>query len=224
MTRTVSLISLLAAASILLASPVFAEDSPGEAGGKAHDDHQHPAHAHGSIAGDAPLSGQSVYQLDAPWHESRGGTIQLSALRGHPVLVLLFYGTCQSVCPVLVRDLQRIDEQIPAAQRADLRLLLVTFDPAVDTPERLATYAKEHGIDSDRWKLLHGSADQVRELAAVLGVRYRATGDGQYSHTQRITLLDREGTVVDHFDGITRPIEPIVQRVTEELGTEHAGH
>lgn len=223
MIRPLSLVSVVASACLLLAAPLRAEDTPEKSAAGAHDAHQHAGHAHESMTGDAPVAGHSVYQLDTPWRDARGDTLELSSLRGHPVLVLLFYGTCESVCPVLVRDLQRIDEQIPAAQRADLRYLLISFDPTVDTPERLAAYAKAHGIDSKHWKLLHGTPDQVRELAAVLGVRYRATGNGQYSHTQRITLLDREGAVADHFDGVARPIEPIAQRVIEELGAND-GH
>lgn len=220
MNRVLPLVPLIVAIALVAASPLRAEDAGKPAAGGAHDPHaQHGAHhgGHEALPGETPLPGLSVYQLDSPWRDAAGGERTLASLRGHPVLVLLFYGTCQSVCPVLVRDLQRIDEKIPEAPRADLRHLLVSFDPKVDTPERLAAYAKEHGLDPARWTLLHGSADQVRELAAVLGVRYRASGDGQYSHTQRITLLDREGRVVESFDGVARPIEPIAARVTKEL-------
>ena len=184
--------------------------------------HEHH-HGHENLSGDAPLPNRSVYQLEGTWTNAAGRPLRLADLRGRPVLALLFYGTCQSACPVLVRDLQRVDDQLSAGERAGLRFLLVTFDPGVDTPERLAAYAKEHGLASDRWTLAHGSDDQVRELAAVLGVKYRATGDGQYSHTQRITLLDRDGTVVEKFDGIDRPIDPIVARTKQELANAAGG-
>lgn len=220
MNRILPLAVLSATIALATASPLRAEDAGKTGGAEAHDPHAHHGAHHGgheALPGETPLPGLSVYQLDTPWRDAAGGERTLASLRGHPVLVLLFYGTCESVCPVLVRDLQRIDEGIPEAQRAGLRHLMVSFDPKVDTPERLAEYAKTHGLDLERWALLHGSPDQVRELAAVLGVRYRATGNGQYSHTQRITLLDREGRVVDSFDGVGRPIEPIVARVAKEL-------
>ena len=41
----------------------------------------------------------------------------------------------------------------------------------------------------------------------VLGIRYRATADGEYSHTMRLTLLDRDGVVVDRVDGLQQPLE-----------------
>ena len=95
----------------------------------------------------------------------------------------------------------------------DAEEILVTIDPEVDTPARLRAYAEKHGLDPARWSLLHGSPEQVRVLANVLGFRYRPTGDGQWSHTIRIHLLDGAGVVIDHYDGLTRPVEPIAARV-----------
>ena len=198
--RTVCLVL----AAVFAATPAVAEEPP--------------AHVHGeALEGDTPLAERSVYQLSGAFTDAHGRPFRLSELRGKPVLALLFYGTCQSACPILVRDLQRIDASLSPVEQQGVRFLLVTFDPAVDTPERLAAYAKEHGLGTTRWTLLNGTPDQVRELAAVLGVRYRATGDGQYSHTQRIVLLDREGVVVEKFDGLDRPLEPIVARTRKEI-------
>lgn len=212
-----SLVLLLARSAA--APPAAAAPGEQEAGASVHEHH----HAHESLSGDSPLPGRSLYQLSGAWTDASGRTLRLADLRGRPVLVLLFYGTCQSACPILVRDLQRVDEQLSPAERAGLRYLLVSFDPEIDTPPRLAAYAKEHGLTGDRWTLAHGGAGEVRELAAVLGVKYRATGDGQYSHTQRITLLDRDGTVAEEFDGIDRPLDPIVVRTRQELAKAAAG-
>jgi protein SCO1/2 len=215
MTRP-SLAAILALAVLAMAPlPAGAESDSAESDGHHH--------VHETMAGDAPLPGRSIYQLTGAWVDPAGKPLQLAALRGRPVLVLLFYGTCQSACPVLVRDLQRVDEQLSPEERAGLRYLLVTFDPEVDTPERLAVYAKEHGLAGDRWTLARGTPEQVRELAAVLGVKYRPTGDGQYSHTQRITLLDREGVVIEKFDGMDRPLDPIVDAARRFAAPPPAG-
>ena len=214
MTRRLSLAVAAAAALAVAAAPAVA----GPEAADAHEQHQH--HVHETLAGEAPLPGRSIYQLAGAWTDGAGRPFQLAALRGKPVLVLLFYGTCQSACPVLVHDLQRVDEKLSPEERAGLRYLLVTFDPTVDTPERLAAYAREHGLAGDRWTLARGTPDQVRELAAVLGVKYRSTGDGQYSHTQRITLLDRDGVVIEKFDGLDRPLGPIVARTKQGLARE----
>jgi len=89
----------------------------------------------------------------------------------------------------------------------------LAIDPSVDTPAHLRAYADENGLDAARWRLLNGGPDQVRVLANALGIRYRAKGTGQYSHTVRVTLLDREGVVVDRVDGVEGSLAPLAERI-----------
>ncbi len=172
-----------------------------------------PAHQHRALEG-GELASLSLYQLEGAWTSAGGETLELSALRGSPVLLLLFYGSCDSACPVLVHDLERVDSLLDPGARERVRFALVTFDPERDTPERLAAYAHERKLAAPRWTFLHGSPEQVRELAAAVGVRYRPAGQGQFSHTMRILLLDREGVAVEHWDGLERPVEPIAARAS----------
>lgn len=165
-------------------------------------------------------AGRSLYQLEGSWTDQNGRAFQLGSLRGSAVVLALFYGTCDSVCPIVVRDMKKLEALLPESDRARTRFVLVTIDPAVDTPEHLLAYARENQLDLARWSLLAGSADQVRVLAKLLGVKIRPAGDGQYSHTIRIHLLDREGVWIDHADGLERPLEPIAKRVSALLA-EH---
>ncbi len=160
-------------------------------------------------SGDAePLS---VWQFDGRWANAAGGQLELGSLRGTPALLLFFYGTCDYACPVLVRALQSVDARLPAPARARLRFVLVTIDPERDTLDHLAEYAREKRLDPGRWLLLRGAPDQVRELAAAVGVRYRDGGAGQISHTMRILLLDRGGVELQHWDGLDPPLEAIAE-------------
>ncbi len=181
----------------------------------AHEDHAH--HQHAALPADAPLPDRSIYQLEGAWTDPGGRSVRLAELRGDPVLVLLFYGTCEHACPALVRDLQRIEAGLAPEDRARTRFLLVSFDPERDTPERLAAYAAEKGLESERWLLLHGHPEQIRELALVLGVRYRPSGNGEFSHSMRITLLDRDGVVADSLEGLGQPVEALANAVTALL-------
>lgn len=163
-------------------------------------------------------SGRSLYQLAGEWTDQDGRTVPLSLHRGHPVLVVMFYGTCQHACPILLRRMEEIGERLEPSEQERLRFLLVTFDPERDTPERLAAYASKRSLDSRRWSLLHGAPERIRELALSLGVRYRALEDGQFSHTMRLTLLDEDGAVVEHLDGLDTPTGALTERVRELLG------
>lgn len=178
----------------------------------AEDEHghheQHAAHVHRDLPG-GELADLSLYQLEGDWTDANGAAVTLGTLRGSAVFLLLFYGSCDYACPLLVHDLQKVEGLLTNAAREQVRFALVSFDPERDTPERLAAYARTQGLESPRWLLLNGTPDQVRELAATVGVRYRPTGTGQYSHTMRIVLLDRDGVPAGHWDGLERPLEPI---------------
>ena len=168
--------------------------------------------AHRELRGDAPAADRSVWEIPGAFTDQRGERVTLASLRGSPALLAFFYGTCDSVCPIIVRDLQDVEASLSASDRARTRFVLVTIDPSVDTPVRLGDYATAHGLDPGRWRLLSGAPEQVRVLANVLGVKYRPTGTGQFSHTIRITLLDQNGVAVDHYDGFERSVESIATR------------
>jgi protein SCO1/2 len=210
------------------AAPARAEEGASAGAGHehaGHDEHTqhgeqadhaggHEHHEHKEVPGSAPLPDRSVYQLEGAWTDQNGRPFRLGDLRGHPVVALMFYGTCTQACPILVHDAQRLDEMLDPAARERTRYLLVTFDPARDTPERLTAYARERKLDPARWTLLHGSPDQVRALAMVLGVKYRPAAGGEFNHTMRITLLDREGVAALHVDGLRQPLDSLAKSLS----------
>lgn len=187
----------LAFVAIAIAALAPAADAQGTAPEAAH------AHAHGApLAADAPLAGASLHHLDDVWTDQHGASTRLVDHRGHPLVVVMFYGNCMSACPVLLRDAEIIERALPEGERARTHFLMVTFDPTNDTPERMAAYAAEKGLDRDRWSFLTADERAVRRLAGALGVRYRPDGQGGFAHTNLITVLDEEGVVAARLEGL----------------------
>ena len=142
-----------------------------------------------------------------------GATAPLDVYRGHPVLIAMFYGTCPAACPTLTTDIKVIEEELTAEERADLRVLMVSFDPERDTPAALKALATRHRIDASRWKLAAASESSARELAAVLGVQYRKIDKGEFSHSTSIVLLDRAGVISAQIDGLRQPSGALVAKL-----------
>jgi protein SCO1/2 len=163
-------------------------------------------------AGEAPR-GESIYQMAARFVDQTGVPAGLDAGRGHPVLMSMFYASCRDACPLLIADIRRVEASLPARVRADLRVVLVTLDPSHDTPAALQALATAHGVDGARWRFLTGSDDAVREVAAVLGVKYRRLSTGVINHASIITLLDRAGVVDTRVEGLGQPPTDLVQRL-----------
>jgi protein SCO1/2 len=125
--------------------------------------------------------------------------VHLDALeqqRGHTVLVSMFYGSCAAACPALIDDIARVLAENPAS---DARVLLVSFDPARDTPARLRELAREHHLDS-RWTLTAAPESEARALAAALGFRYQRLPDGNFAHSANVVALDRDGRPIGRMD------------------------
>lgn len=143
-------------------------------------------------------SGPSLYDLQLPLTAQTGAAIRLDVDRGHPTLVSMFYGSCAAACPALI---DRIGRTLDEAHAADARVLLVSFDPARDTPAHLAALAREHHLDS-RWTLAAASPTDARTLAAVLGIKYRVLQDGEFFHTSVVVALDRDGATLTRAEGL----------------------
>jgi protein SCO1 len=155
----------------------------------------------------AATSNESVYQLDGEFTDQSGRSLHLDVERGHPVLLSMFYASCRDACPLLLAELRRIDASLPPALRADVRVVLVSLDSARDTPAVLRELAASSRIDGTRWRLLTGTDDAVREVAAVLGVKFRRRANGMIEHSSVIAVLDRRGIIQSRTDGI-RPGDP----------------
>lgn len=172
---------------------------------------------HEPLAADAPLPGASLYHLDAVWTDHRGETLRLADLRGGPVIVTMIYASCETACPILVRDAGRVFDALPEGVRDRTRVLVVSFDPARDAPERLAAYVDASGLDHPNWRFAVGEPHATRALAALLGVRYRELENGMFSHTNLITVLGPDGAVRQRSEGLGQPVEPAVEAVTAAL-------
>lgn len=142
-----------------------------------------------------PLPASSVYQLSLPLTDQRGNASTLADWRGKPVIITMFYSSCQFVCPRIVEALKRTEENL-GSQRAPVPVLMVSFDPVRDDVATLKAMAEERRIDSKLWTLARTDARNVRKLAAMLGIQYRELSSGEFNHSSVIILLDAEGRVV----------------------------
>lgn len=149
----------------------------------------------------------SLYHLDAVWTDHRQKPLQLSDFQGQPVVVTMFYGNCTQVCPILIRDANRVYSTVNKSLRNQVKVLAITFDPDNDTPEALRAYAIDRKLDIPGWHFVTGPASSIRELAMMLGVQYTKKGDGHFAHSNLVTVLDGEGKIVRRLEGLNQPVD-----------------
>ena len=157
--------------------------------------------------------GDSIYLLNSTWTDQEGRSIHLSQFRGGPVVLAMIYTSCKDACPMITNDMQTIQSALPDAVRAQVQFALFSFDSEQDTPSQLKNYASAHGLDAKHWTLLTGSADSVRLLAAVLGVRYKKQSNGEFTHSSLITVLDSGGEIRLQQAGLRKDPGEIVAEI-----------
>lgn len=155
-----------------------------------------------------PLPKDSVYQLPVRLKDQAGKTWTWSQRRGKPQIVAMFYTSCQYICPLIVDSGKAVERSLTPSERANVGILLVSMDPARDTPEALTKVVKERGLDPRQWTLASPTTNQVRDVANVLGVRYRKLEDGEFNHTSALILLDAEGRVVTRTEQVGSKADP----------------
>lgn len=92
-----------------------------------------------------------------------GAPFGTEALRGRVWIASFLFTSCASSCPTLAAQLANVSERLaPHGERA--RIVSLTVDPEVDTPERLRAFGERFGADFSRWTFLTGAPETVRAV------------------------------------------------------------
>jgi len=167
-----------------------------------------------------PLPGDSVYQLDVPLTDQNGVTQRFPALRGKVRIISMFYANCPYVCPMIINTIKQTENALTEAQRAQTGVLLISLDPERDTPEELKKVETTRHLDGSRWMLVRTPAGDVRKLAALLGIQYRALENRDFNHSTAIILLDADGRIRATSDHIGEP-DPEFESALKALLPSH---
>lgn len=146
------------------------------------------------------LSGESVYNLTALWTSQNNQTYHLDHFRNKITIAAMIFTHCESACPRIVADMQRIESAYSPKELQQITFLLISMDPERDTPARLSEFAAEHKLNSN-WTLLCSTQDATMEIANVLGVKVKKLEGGGFDHSTIIHVFDQEGVIVHQQTG-----------------------
>ncbi len=165
-----------------------------------------PKPASAPVPASAPS--ESVYRLSVKLTDQHGKQFDWGKRRGKAQLVSMFYTACQYICPLIVDSGKAVENRLTASERERLGILLISMDPKRDTPAALLSIAGKRKLDPSRWTLASPAQADVRKIAGVLGIRYRALADGEFNHTSALVLLDSEGRVLARTEQMGIKVDP----------------
>jgi protein SCO1/2 len=129
--------------------------------------------------------------------ESHEQPVTLADLKGKVWVANLMFASCPDVCVRMAEQFAKLDRQL--GPRDDVRLVSVTITPEADTPAVLRAYAEKLGA-SEKWWFLTGDRSEVVKLANQ-GFLLSAGTAETLTHSDKLVLVDRTGTVRGYFDG-----------------------
>lgn len=163
------------------------------------------------------ISQESIYNLTSKWKTQDNKTIELKDLKGKVTVMVMIYTSCKAACPRLVADMRDIESKMPKDKLSDLNFVLVSIDPEVDTPKRLKAFAKANFMDAPHWTFLQGTKSTVQEFANVLAVKYKQIAPMDFSHSNIISVFNKEGELLHQQEGLGVNNKETVDKIIETV-------
>lgn len=147
-----------------------------------------PQFASRAVAPPAPLPDLSLVA-------QQGTPFRLSEFKGHVVVVYVGYTHCPDICPLTLGQLAAARQQLPDELRDEVKVVMITADPARDTPELMAQYVRYF---DPTFIGVSGSTEQVLGALRLWDIEPECStpnADGAYtvSHPATSFVLNREG-------------------------------
>jgi protein SCO1/2 len=143
-----------------------------------------------------------------------GDTIHLSDDSNYKVIDF-FFTRCPTICPVMSKAMYQVQDEFKDV--GDVSLFSVSIDPDHDNEEVLAKYSRKYDALDSMWYFLTGEKEIIYNIASEgfkLSAVQEGTGAGGFTHSDRLVLIDREGTIRGYYHG-TDEID--VERLVVEL-------
>lgn len=150
--------------------------------------------------------------------DETGAPVNLGAMKGSVTVYDFIFTNCAGICPIMTNNMRAVAAGID--KNAPVRFVSITVDPARDTPDVLAAYAKRVRNDS-RWTFLTGNRDAIVNLS-VKGFKLAAgdpmPGGEPLLHSSKFAVADRNGIIRGYYDATDGNVpEEVVTVVTALL-------
>lgn len=151
-----------------------------------------------TVNGEAQVTGKAAIGGPFSLIDQTGKRVTEKDFLGRYMLVFFGFTNCPDICPAGLQVMTAALDKL--GHRADdIVPVLITLDPAEDTPEKLATYVKSF---HPRLVGLTGSDSDIAAAAKAYRVFYQKVPDdkdpSRYSidHSAIFYLMDKDGTLL----------------------------
>jgi protein SCO1/2 len=133
-------------------------------------------------------------------------------LEGHWTLLFFGFTHCPDICPTTLSDLAELKQQLQGTEADETVVVMLSVDPARDTPERLSQYVPYFHPD---FLGVTGAFESILSVTQRLNAPFRkvTASDGSYQmeHSANVALMNPRG---DYHGFFRAPLDIPKMRVT----------
>ncbi len=156
---------------------------------------------------DLPVLGQVP---DFEFIKQDGASFGLKNMKGKISVVDFIFTSCQTICPPMSGNMQALYDRFEGADK--IQFVSITVDPERDSLEVLQQYARDFGVDDDRWVFLWQPIEKVVWLSEK-GFMLTAS-ELPMGHSSRFVLVDPQGMIRGYYDGVD---DESMKKLTEDI-------
>ena len=144
--------------------------------------------------------------------DHHGTPLTRDALTNRWTLIFFGFTHCPDICPTTLAELAELKAQLVDTEAKDLKVVMLTVDPARDTPARLADYVPYFHPD---FLGVTGEFADILSVAQRLNAPFRKVsepnGGYQMEHSANVMLMNPRG---DYHGFFRAPLDIPKMRVT----------
>jgi protein SCO1 len=147
----------------------------------------------------------TIYHTIAPFSfvNQDGQIITDKSYEGKIYVCDYFFASCQSICPKMATELQRVQSKFEYT-KGMVQILSHTVDPEHDSVPVLKDYSQMVHANTSMWNFVTGDKKQLYDMARHSYLINALEGDGgpdDFIHSEFFVLVDKEKHIRGFYDG-----------------------
>jgi cytochrome oxidase Cu insertion factor (SCO1/SenC/PrrC family) len=117
---------------------------------------------------DGTLSSPEIPDVNVYDQDGKRLKFYTDLVKGRVVAINFIFTTCTTICPPMTATFRRVQQELTKGAGRDVRLISISVDPLVDTPERLRDFASKFKAEPG-WTFVTGEKIEIDSLLRALG-------------------------------------------------------
>jgi len=148
--------------------------------------------------------------------DQNGGSVSEKTTEGKIYLVNFFFSTCGSICPKMMRNMEKVQNEFRESD--DVLFISHTVMPWMDSVEILKKYSTNFNVIDSKWYFVTGQKSEIYNLARTSYFVEEEPGftkdSTEFLHTEHFILIDKNRHLRGIYNGT---LELEMERVIDDI-------